>query len=435
MRQFNLEIDKTSPKTSRFVVPANEHFSILVRYKNWEDKQEWLDYTLVDDAGTEVVKYKKEAENDSVLYFCGIMDTSTNLRFKTSTLASTLAPRDTMQVVALASSSQDNCYICSADYARTTGEGGGGVSEEYVDSKVQEEATARTAADEALRADIPTKTSELTNDSGYLTEDTTTLSVAFGGVAKKITPKDVISFSSLTWQGQKHELGSKDFGVFDGNFQLDEAFWPAKPLPGYLYIECCNLANYDTPTLKLMNSSDDSVLTSFIVSNSMAIKLPSDGFNVARFSYERLDEYDFSFVTYNHAQKTINIIDDGAIIINPANNSLQSYTLIIKQKLKEPPPNNKLIVVADSSQNTVNAGLNIQGTNHNIEVGHGVGVQTYSLTNVNYFYINQTGWHVMYFDNPEVLNKKEITSNEYFYLYDYAQYGDIVLTNVDSNFS
>ena len=171
MRQFNLEIDKTSPKTSRFVVPANEHFSILVRYKNWEDKQEWLDYTLADDAGADIVKYKKEAENDSVLYFCGIMDTSTNLRFKTSTLASTLAPRDKIQVVAIASSTQDNCYICSADYARTTGEGGGGgVTEEYVDSKVQEEATARAAADEALRADIPTKTSELTNDSGFLTE-------------------------------------------------------------------------------------------------------------------------------------------------------------------------------------------------------------------------------------------------------------------------
>ena len=180
MRQFNLEIDKTSPKTSRFVVPANEHFSILVRYKNWEDKQEWLDYTLVDDAGADVVKYKKESENDSALYFCGIMDTSTNLRFKTSTLASTLAPRDTIQVVAIASSSQDNCYICSADYARTTGEGGGG--------------------------------------TGGFTEDTTTLSVAFGGLAKKITPKDVISFSSLTWQGEKHELGSKDFGVFDRNF-------------------------------------------------------------------------------------------------------------------------------------------------------------------------------------------------------------------------
>ena len=172
MRQFNIEIDKTSPKTSRFVVPANEHFSILVRYKNWEDKQEWLDYTLVDDAGADIVKYKKEAENDSALYFCGIMDTSTNLRFKTSTLASTLAPRDTIQIVAIASSTQDNCYICSADYARTAGDGGGGgggVSKEYVDTKVQEEADARDAAIKALSADIPTKTSELSNDSGYLT--------------------------------------------------------------------------------------------------------------------------------------------------------------------------------------------------------------------------------------------------------------------------
>ena len=53
MRQFNLELDKTSPKTSQFTVPANEHFSILVQYKNWEDRQQWLDYTLADDTGTE----------------------------------------------------------------------------------------------------------------------------------------------------------------------------------------------------------------------------------------------------------------------------------------------------------------------------------------------------------------------------------------------
>ena len=73
--------------------------------------------------------------------------------------------------MALPASTQDNCYICSADYARTAGEGGGGgVSQEYVDTKVQDEATAREAADEAIRADIPTKVSQLENDSGYLTE-------------------------------------------------------------------------------------------------------------------------------------------------------------------------------------------------------------------------------------------------------------------------
>ena len=231
MRQFNLEIDKTSPKTSRFVVPANEHFSILVRYKNWDDKQEWLDYTLVDDAGTDIVKYKKEAENDSVLYFCGIIDTSTNLRFKTSTLASTLAPRDTMQVVALASSSQDNCYICSADYARTAGEGGGGgggVSEEYVDSKVEQEATARAAADEALRADIPTNTSELTNDSGFLTKAGTidnalsadfASNVQWSGVQSKPTTLDGYG---ITDAATKAEFDSLAAEVGTANAQLEE---------------------------------------------------------------------------------------------------------------------------------------------------------------------------------------------------------------------
>lgn len=172
MRQFNIEADKTSPKTSQFTVPANEHFSILVRYKNWEDKQEWLDYTLADKTGADIVKYKKEVEDDSVLYFCSHMDTSTKLHFMSST-PSALVPRDTIQIVAVPSSTQDNCYICSADYARTTGDGGGGsggVSQEYVDTKVQDEATARAAADEAIEKKIPAKTSQLANDSGFLTK-------------------------------------------------------------------------------------------------------------------------------------------------------------------------------------------------------------------------------------------------------------------------
>lgn len=173
MKQFNIEIDKTSPKTSQFTLPANEHFSILVSYKNWEDRQEWLDYTLADEAGADIVKYKKESEDDSALYFCSYMDKSTKLHFMSSTSLSAYVPRDTIQIVALPSSTQDNCYICSADYARTAGEGGGGgggVSQEYVDSKVQEEADAREAAIRELSAGIPTKTSQLTNDSGFLTE-------------------------------------------------------------------------------------------------------------------------------------------------------------------------------------------------------------------------------------------------------------------------
>ena len=184
MRQFNLQIDKTSPKTIQFTLPAYEHFSILVQYKNWEDKQEWLDYTLADDAGADIVKYKKELESNCVLYFCSYMSASGALHFKSST--GYPAPRDTIQIVAIPSSTQDNCYVCSADYARTTGEGGGGVSEAYVDGKVQEEAVARAAADEALRADIPTKTSELTNDSGFLTKAGTIDNALSAGFASNV---------------------------------------------------------------------------------------------------------------------------------------------------------------------------------------------------------------------------------------------------------
>lgn len=50
---------------------------------------------------------------------------------------------------------------------------GGGVSQGYVDSKVQEEATARETADEEIRKSIPAKTSQLTNDSGFLTKTDT----------------------------------------------------------------------------------------------------------------------------------------------------------------------------------------------------------------------------------------------------------------------
>ena len=231
MRQFNIEIDKTSPKTNQFTVPANEHFSILVRYKNWKDKQQWLDYTLANETGADIVKYKQEDENNSVLYFCSYIDKSTKLHLTGTTSPFAFVPRDTIQVVASPSSTQYNCYICSADYARTAGEGGGGgggVSEEYVDNKVQEEATARAAADEALRADIPTKTSELTNDSGFLTKAGTidnalsadfASNVQWSGVQSKPTTLDGYG---ITDAATKAEFDSLAAEVGTANAQLEE---------------------------------------------------------------------------------------------------------------------------------------------------------------------------------------------------------------------
>lgn len=148
MRQFNIQIDKTSPKTIQFTLPAYEHFSILVQYKNWEDSKEWLDYTLADQAGADIVKYKKELESNCVLYFCSYMSASGALHFKSST--GSPAPRDTIQIVAIPSSTQDNCFICTADVAgsvpwsgvqsKPTTVSGYGITDaatiEYVDSQI-----------------------------------------------------------------------------------------------------------------------------------------------------------------------------------------------------------------------------------------------------------------------------------------------------------
>ena len=548
MRQFNLEIDKTSPKTSRFVVPANEHFSILVRYKNWEDKQEWLDYTLVDDAGTDVVKYKKEAENDSALYFCGIMDTSTNLRFKTSTLASTLAPRDTIQVVAIASSTQDNCYICSADYARTTGEGGGGgggVSEEYVDSKVQEEAVARAAADEALRAEIPTKTSELTNDSGFLTEhqslsgyytktevdskvqeeavaraaadealraeiptknsqlsndsgfltksdtidnalsadtakaaksvpwsgvtdkpiasatelglvkignnltidangtlnatggggggggfteDTTTLSVAFGKVVQNITPKNILSFNTLTWQGNKHQLGGKANVAFDADQSLDDAFWPAKPLPGYIYFKTQLL---DNGYVILKDSNNNEIVKNV---QTAVIKIPEDGFLLNGIA-EQTNNAQFEITNSDSLGATL--YEGG---FQTAFDTNKYYFITAKSKIAK--TSNKLIVVVDSAVSnnfSFSLGDNSGGGKQyiiNVNTNNGVFVQSFPLYDKSYI-VAYSDCYYSYFGDSQLTPHTGNLHNGDFWLDlgTYKEYGDITLTNVDFNFN
>jgi hypothetical protein len=46
--------------------------------------------------------------------------------------------------------------------------GAGAATIQYVDSRIGGEASARVAGDNAVRADIPTKTSQLTNDSGFV---------------------------------------------------------------------------------------------------------------------------------------------------------------------------------------------------------------------------------------------------------------------------
>lgn len=108
---------------------------------------------------------------------------------------------------------------------------GGGVSQAYVDAKVQEEATARKNADDEIRKSIPAKTSQLTNDSGFLTKtDTinhatsattanTANSVQWSGV--KNTPTTLTGYG-ITDATTKTEFDSLAAIVGNANTQLEE---------------------------------------------------------------------------------------------------------------------------------------------------------------------------------------------------------------------
>ena len=94
------------------------------------------------------------------------------------------------------------------------GGGSGGVSEEYVDGKVQEEATAREAADKAIEQKIPTKTSQLANDSGFLTKSGTIDNALSANTANTATTAN--SANSVPWSGVQSKPTTLDgYGITD----------------------------------------------------------------------------------------------------------------------------------------------------------------------------------------------------------------------------
>ena len=75
-----------------------------------------------------------------------------------------------------------------------------------VDGKVQAEAGAREAADNALRGEIPTNTSQLTNDSGFLTKAGTIDNALSAGFA-----------SNVQWSGVEDKPTTlAGYGITDG---------------------------------------------------------------------------------------------------------------------------------------------------------------------------------------------------------------------------
>ena len=126
-----LDLSKTTPQT--FYVPPHSSFKLGVKLV------QGVDFTV--------------KLNGSPLASDGEID-----GFKTFSLEST-NPGNTTYVVEAANGQKVKILQTTTNSTvfDVGGGGSGGGSQEYVDSKVQEEATARATADEALRASIDEK--------------------------------------------------------------------------------------------------------------------------------------------------------------------------------------------------------------------------------------------------------------------------------------
>lgn len=97
------------------------------------------------------------------------------------------------------------------------GGGSGGVSQEYVDTKVQDEATARQNDVSSLAGRIPTKTSQLSNDSGFLTHEGTIANADHASTANTAnTANNANTANSVAWSGvQSKPTTLEGYGITD----------------------------------------------------------------------------------------------------------------------------------------------------------------------------------------------------------------------------
>ena len=277
--------------------------------------------------------------------------------------------------------------------------------------KVKSAHAALSASIEAKGVSVPTGTKltgmpalvDQIQSGGGFTEDTTTLSVAFGGVAKKITPKDVISFSSLTWQGTRHELGSKDYGVFDGNFQLDEAFWPAKPLPGYIYFRSQLL---DNGYVILKDSNNNEIVKNV---QTAVIKIPNDMFLLNGFA-EQTNNVEFEITDSDSLGATVH---EGGLQSTFDTNKY--YFITAKTKL-------------EPKQHYLLFNLGNQSTTFYIDNNEYFVTQTAVIPINNSFYANPGGYMARYKKFDDTLGEIRIYNGQTYFPSDFDNADFISIT-------
>lgn len=110
MKQFDIEIDETSPKVNQFTQTIGQNFSILIDFKGWTTNKATANMELFDQDGNKVTQRMVAVSETQILHICSPISKDTKLILKIASSSSVLVPSDVVQLVAASPSEKCNDY-------------------------------------------------------------------------------------------------------------------------------------------------------------------------------------------------------------------------------------------------------------------------------------------------------------------------------------
>ena len=110
MKQFDIEIDETSPKVNQFTQTIDQNFSILIDFKGWTTNKATDNMELFDQDGNKVTQRMVGISETQILHICSPISKDTKLILKIASSSSVLVPSDVVQLVAASPSEKCNDY-------------------------------------------------------------------------------------------------------------------------------------------------------------------------------------------------------------------------------------------------------------------------------------------------------------------------------------
>ena len=110
MKQFDIEIDETSPKVNQFTQTIGQNFSIMIDFKGWTTNKATSNMELFDQDGNKVTQRMVGISETQILHICSPISKDTKLILKIASTSNVLVPSDVVQLVAASPSEKCNDY-------------------------------------------------------------------------------------------------------------------------------------------------------------------------------------------------------------------------------------------------------------------------------------------------------------------------------------